>query len=179
MTGPATRGVRAALEARRVSVHGERYCPGPDGLHRFAHETYEGTSTGDEELTGRFVLEIEATDNVTRGFLGVATGKATIYDAVTGRLKVTADVSAIDSPSVDPPGVRVDGFVSGHVLQDPAAPPGAGGPKVLFANFSVRLDVTAAFIGNLGADGPVAPQNTAVLQDAEGPCRPQRGRNEV
>ena len=93
-------------------------------------------------------------------------------------MPLNVDVSAIDSPSIDPPGVRVDGFVTGHVLRDPGAAPGSGGPKVLFANFSVRLDTTAAFIGNLGADGPIAPQNTAVLQD-EGSCRPQERRNEV
>jgi hypothetical protein len=117
---------------------------------------------------------------VTRGFLGLATGQARIYDPATGRLKVVADVSAIDSPPVEPPGVKVDGFVNGHALPDPDAPPGAGGrPKVLFANFSVRLDATAAFIGNLGADGPVAPQNTAVLQDAGYSCRPHGGLDEV
>lgn len=165
--GPVTRGVHAALEARRVLVSGERYCTGPDGLYRFADETYEGTSNGDDELTGRFVLEIHATDNVTRGYLGLATGKARIYDPATGRLKVMADVAATDSPSIDPPGVQVDGFVRGYVLRDPGVHADAV-PRVLFANFSVRLDTSAAFIGNLGTDGPVAPQNTAVLQDAEG-----------
>jgi hypothetical protein len=50
--GPATRGVRAVLEGRRVAVRGERHCMGADGVYRFAHETYEGTSDGDEELTG-------------------------------------------------------------------------------------------------------------------------------
>jgi hypothetical protein len=165
--GLATRGAQATLEARRVEVHGERYCQGTDGLYRFANETYEGTSTGDPELTGRFVLEIHAADNVSQGFLGLATGKARIYDSATGRLKVMVDVSAIDSPSLDPLGVKVDGFVSGHVLPDPADP--SGKPAVLFANFSVLLDTTAAFVGNLGGDAPVAPRNTAVIQTA-GPC---------
>jgi hypothetical protein len=173
--GPTTRGVQATLEARRVEVHAERYCQGADGLYRFAHETYEGTSTGDPELTGRFVLEIHAADNVSQGFLGLATGKARIFDAATGRLKVMVDVSAIDSPSLDPLGVKVDGFVSGHVLPDPADPSGSGRPTVLFANFSVRLDTTAAFVGNLGGDGPVAPRNTAVIQDAADACRPDEG----
>ena len=167
---PSTRAVQAVLEAQRVEFHGERYCTGVDGLYRFAHETYEGTSTGDPELTGRFVLEIHAADNVTQGFLGLATGKARIYDAASGRLKVMVDVSAVDSPSVDPPGVKVDGFVSGQVLPDADAPPGTGRPKVLFANFSVRLDVTASFIGNLGTDAPIAPQNTAVIQEGGRDC---------
>ena len=164
--GLATCGVRAFLSAHRVQVEGEGYCTGADGLYRFAHETYEGTSTGDEALTGRFVLEIHTADNVTQGFLGLATGQARIYDAESGRLKLTAEVSAIDSPSIDPPGVKVDGFVKGHVLRDPGAPAGAGGPKLLFANFTVHLDTAANFVGNLGADEPIAPSNTAVLQDA-------------
>ena len=164
-SGLVTRGVRAFLRAYRVQVEGEGYRTGADGLYRFAHETYEGTSTGDQELTGRFVLEIHTTDNVTQGFLGLATGQARIYDSATGRLKVTAEVSAIDSPSIDPPGVKVDGFVKGHVLRDPSTASGPGAPRALFANFSVRLDTTAAFIGNLGADEPIAPRNTAVLQD--------------
>lgn len=172
---PSTRAVQAVLEARRVAFHGERYCTGADGLYRFAHETYEGTSTGDPELTGRFVLEIHAADNVSQGFLGLATGKARIFDGATGRLKVIVDVAAIDSPSIDPPGVKVDGFVSGHVVPDPEAPRGPGGPIVLFANFSVRLDVTAAFIGNLGADEPIAPRNTAVIQEGGNSCRPDDG----
>ena len=166
---PSTRAVQAVLEADRTQTHGERYCTGVDGLYRFAHETYEGMSTGDPELTGRFVLEIHAADNVTQGFLGLATGKARIYDTATGRLKVMVDVAAIDSPSIEPPGVKVDGFVSGHVLPGPEAPPGAAS-KVLFANFSVRLDVTASFIGNLGTDAPVAPQNTAVIQEGGRDC---------
>ena len=167
--GPSTRAVQATLEARRIEVHGERYCTGADGLYRFASETYEGTASGDDELTGRFVLEIHASDNVSSGFLGLATGRARIYDAGTGRLKVTAEVWAIDSPSLDPPGVRVDGFVAGRVLPDLSQANGAS-PKVLFANFSVRLDATAAFTGNLGGDAPIPPRNTAVVQDAVNAC---------
>ena len=167
--GPSTRAVQATLEARRTEVHGERYCSGADGVYRFASETYEGTSAGDEELTGRFVLEIHASDNVSQGFQGLATGRARIFDAATGRLKVTAEVWAVDSPSVDPPGVKVDGFVAGHALPDPSASPGAA-PRVLFANFSVRLDTTASFVGNIGGDVPIPPRNTAILQDARSAC---------
>ena len=162
--GPVTRAVHAAIEARRVRVEGERHRTSPDGLYRFADETYEGTSAGDPELTGRLLIEVHSADNVTRGYLGLATGQARIFEPVTGRLKAVAEVTAIDSPCVEPAGVRVDGFVSGHVLPDPAAAV-AGHAKVLFANFSARLGPNGALVGNLGTDGPVAPRSTAVVQD--------------
>jgi hypothetical protein len=170
--GPMTRPVSAVLEARRVEVQGERYCLGTDGLYRFAHETYEGTSTGDDEVTGRFVLTIHAFDNVSQGFQGLATGKAKIYDAATGRLKAVADVHAIDSPSADPPGVRVDGFVNGRIFRDAGTAAAGAEPQVsvFFANFSVRLDLTASFVGNLGGDAPVRPYNAALVQDTGGSC---------
>ena len=171
--GPTTRGVRAVLEGRRVEVRDERRCMGADGLYRFAHETYEGMSDGDEELTGRFVLEVDAFDNVTQGYQGLATGSARIYDAATGRLKVVARVAAVDHPSADPLGVKVDGFVTGRILPATRPPGGAaGGVKRLFANFSVRLDTSAAFVGALGADAPVPPQNIAVIQDKRSACAP-------
>jgi hypothetical protein len=171
--GPTTRGARAVLEGRRVDVRGERHCQGADGLYRFAHETYEGTSEGDDELTGRFVLEVDAFDNVTQGYQGLATGSARIYDAATGRLKVVARVTAVDSPSLDPLGVKVDGFVTGRILPPARRPGEAKAPaRVLFANFSVRLDTSASFVGSLGADVPVGPQNTAVIQDKRKGCLP-------
>lgn len=171
-TGLTTRPVRAALEARRVEVRNERYCMGADGLYRYALETYEGTSAGDESLTGRFVLEIEAFDNVTQGFQGLATGRARIYDPATGRLKVRAQVWAVDSPSPDPLGVKVDGFVAGRLLPERREDPDGRARDRFFANFSVRLDTSAAFVGNLGGDVPVPPRNTAVVQGLPGACLP-------
>jgi hypothetical protein len=124
-------------------------------------------------LTGRFVLEVDAFDNVTQGYQGLATGSARIYDAATGRLKVVARVTAVDSPSADPLGVKVDGFVTGRILPAARPPRGAaGGVKQLFANFSVRLDTSAAFVGSLGGDAPVPSQNTALIQDKRGACAP-------
>jgi hypothetical protein len=170
-SGGQTQAVRATLEARRVEVRREQYCFGADGLYRFAHEIYEGTSTGDDDLTGRFVLEIHAADNVTQGFQGLATGTVKVLDASSGRLKLVARVYAVDSPSVNPPGVKVDGFVNGQILgEGHSQGAGSGGVKVLFANFSVLLDPTAAFVGNLGGDLPVAPQNTAVVQANAATC---------
>jgi hypothetical protein len=176
-SGPTTQAVRATLEARRVEVRGERYCVGSDGVYRFAHEIYEGTSTGDEEISGTFVLEIHAADNVSLGFQGLATGNVKVVDPITGRLKLAAQVSAVDSLSLDPLGVKVDGFVSGQIFTEPAAgkQPTGTGAKALFANFSVLLDTTAAFVGNIGADVPVPSQNTAVIQDAGG-CVPLDSR---
>jgi hypothetical protein len=171
-SGGQTQAVRATLEARRVEVRGERYCFASDGLYRFAHEIYEGTSTGDEDLTGRFVLEIHAADNVTQGFQGLATGTVKVLDPVNGRLKLVARVYAVDSPSINPLGVKVDGFVNGQILSegDGRGERSEGAAKVLFANFSVLLDPTAAFVGNLGGDLPVAPQNAAVAQSNAATC---------
>jgi len=161
--------VSAVLQARRVETRGERFCTGADGLYRFALETYEGTSTGDDEVTGRFVLQIHAFDNVTQGFRGPAVGTATIYDFVTGRPKLVADVIGVDSPSLTPPGVRVDGFVHGRLVGGAGEDSGPG--AALFANFSVLLDPTAAFVGNLGGDAPVPPHNAAIVVN-RGQCAP-------
>ena len=167
-TGTTVAPVSATLEARRTQTRGERFCTGADGLYRFALETYEGTSSGSEPVDGRFVLEVHAFDNVTQGFRGPAVGTVKIYDLATDRLKLVGDVLAVDSPSVNPPGVRVDGFVTGRVVGTHGAADGATG-EFLFANFSVLLDATAAFVGNLGADGPVQPHNAAIVVD-RGTC---------
>ena len=161
--------VKARLEAERTQMLGERFCTGADGLYRFALETYEGTSTGDEEVSGRFVLQVHAFDNVTQGFRGPAVGTVKIYDSDTDRLKLVGEVLAVDSPSVSPPGVRVDGFVHGRLIGDQGS--GRAGGAFLFANFSVLLDPTAAFVGNLGEDLPVPPQNAAILVNP-GNCAP-------
>ena len=166
-----TRPVHAVLEARRVATEGERFCLGGDGLYRFALETYEGTSTGDDDVSGRFVLQVHAFDNVTQGFRGPAPGSVKVYDLLSGRLKVAADMFAVDWPSLDPPGVRVDGFVKGQIISEPGPVPTGGGHKLLFANFSVLLDATASFVGNLGGDAPVPPRNTALVVNM-GHCAP-------
>jgi hypothetical protein len=171
-TGTTVRPVSATLNAVRVETRGERLCTGADGLYRFALETYEGTSSGDEEVDGHFVLQIHAFDNVTQGFRGPAVGTVTVYDRETGRVKLIADVIGVDSPSLDPPGVRVDGFVHGRVVGERDDDSGRGDTNAaLFANFSAFLDPTAALVGNLGGDAPVPPHNTAIVVN-RGNCAP-------
>ena len=166
------RPVNATLNAVRVETRGERFCTGGDGLYRFALETYEGESTGHPEVDGHFVLEIHAFDNVTQGFRGPAVGTVKVQDRNTGRVKLIADVIGVDSPSLDPPGVRVDGFVHGRIIGEEGDDPGPGGGNAaLFANFSAFLDVTAALVGNLGTDVAVPPHNTAIVVN-RGKCAP-------
>ncbi len=123
-------------------------CTGADGTYKITRGSYEGTATGsDAVLTGKISLRTKSVVNTTTGY-GYTEGKVTLRDA-DGKLKAKAQLVAVNTQK----GI-LNGFLNGRVKEQ----------GHLLANFSAAFNADGSSLsGQLGADAPVAPQNSAIV----------------
>lgn len=143
-TSPVTATFTAAPTEKSTTVQ----CTGGDGIYNITRGVYEGASTGsDAVLTGKISLRTKSVVNTTTGY-GYTEGKVTLRDA-DGNLKAKARLVAVNTQK----GV-LNGFLDGRVKED----------GHLLANFSASFNADGSSLsGELGAEAPVAPQNTAIV----------------
>jgi hypothetical protein len=135
-----------------------RTCQGSDGTTiQITRGTWRGTAEGDPELTGVLVIRATAVVNQDTG-LGFTKGHARIRSE-DGRVKAHARLDAVNTERG-----KLDGFVKGHAGE-------RGGPRWrLLGNFSAAFNQDGSTLeGQLGADEPIPPTNSAVLH--RGHCR--------
>jgi hypothetical protein len=150
--GPKTDAVQASFTAQATNVK-TRTCTGQDGTYSATRVRFEGTSTGDERLTGRVLARAHNLINQDTG-LGTSRGVLRILDPATGRVKAHAKFSAVVTE-----GTVLNGFILGHVR-----PQGEDTPKRdgrLWANFTAQVTPQGAATGELGGG---TAENTAVIQ---------------
>ena len=123
-------------------------CTGGDGTYDITRGTYEGTATSsDGVLTGKISLRTKSVVNTTTGY-GYTEGKVTLRDA-DGKLKAKARLVAVNTQKG-----TLNGFLDGRVKEK----------GHLLANFSAAFNADGSSLsGELGADAPVAPQNSAIV----------------
>jgi hypothetical protein len=126
-------------------------CTGPDGAYTITRGVYTGTSVGGTvpggtQLTGNITVRTFSVVNTTKA-IGWTKGAVVIRDATTGTTKARASLVGVNT------GPKLDGLTIGAVR-------GAG---KLIANFSATASATGTVTGELGADAPVAPTNSAIL----------------
>jgi hypothetical protein len=149
---PATATFTAAPDNART-----RTCEGSDGTYRITRATYRGNVSGDPRLTG--ALEIRATSVVNQDTgLGFTHGTAKVRDE-DRRVKAHGRLDAVNTQLG-----KLDGFLRGHTHQ-------RGGPHWrLLANFSAGFNAEGTQLGGeIGADLPVPPTNSAVFH--RGRCK--------
>jgi hypothetical protein len=150
---PATAEFRVTAEDVRT-----RTCQTSDEhtIH-ITRGTWRGQSTGHERLTGALVIRATAVVDQDSG-LGFTKGHARVRSE-DGRFKAHARLSAVNIQRG-----KLDGFVTGHTHE-------RGGPHWrLLGNFSATFNEDGSELtGQLGADEPVPPTNSAVFH--RGHCR--------
>lgn len=143
-TSPVSATFIAAPTEKTTTVQ----CIGGDGTYNITRGVYEGTSTGsDAALTGKISLRTKSVVNTTTGY-GYTEGKVTLRDA-DGKLKAKARLVAVNTQK----GI-LNGFLNGRVKEQ----------GHLLANFSAAFNADGSSLsGQLGADAPIAPQNSAIV----------------
>jgi hypothetical protein len=156
-----TEQVTATFTAAPTAKTKTRTCTGADGTYNQTKGVYTGTSTGDPRLSGDIVIRTKTLVNLDTG-LGVTTGKVSVKK--DGKAIAKAGLKAVNTQRG-----KLDGFLTGHARN------GQGNAR-LFANFSAAFNSDGSQLtGELGADAPVAPQNTAVLQSGHcGKAKPPK-----
>jgi hypothetical protein len=147
---PQTSDVSAAFSATQTRMH-TRTCTEGGNMFRVTNATWRGTSTSTEaRLTGMLVVTTHAVLNETTGD-GWATGTWHTTDNSASprtRAKSYARLSAvIDNAN------HLDGLATGDVHR----PVGR-----LLGNWSATI-VGNTMSGELGADAPIAPDNSALI----------------
>lgn len=143
-TSPVSATFTAALTEKTTTVQ----CIGGDGTYDITRGVYEGTATGaDAVLTGKISLRTKSVVNTTTGY-GYTEGKVTLRDA-DGKLKAKARLVAVNTQKG-----TLNGFLDGRVKEQ----------GHLLANFSAAFNANGSSLsGELGAEAPVAPQNSAIV----------------
>ncbi len=148
---PQTSDVSAAFTANQTRM-ATRTCDVDGNTFRVTRSTWRGTSASSEpRLSGALVITTRTVLNETTGD-GWATGTwRTINDSV-GNPRTRAKSNARLSAVIDN-GNHLDGLATGEGRRPYAR---------LLGNFSATI-VGSTLSGGLGADTPVAPDNSAVL----------------
>lgn len=143
-TSPVSATFTAAPTEKTTTVQ----CTGGDGTYNITRGVYEGTATGSGGvLSGAISLRTKSVVNTTTGY-GYTEGKVTLRDA-DGKLTAKARLIAVNTQN----GV-LNGFLDGRVKEE----------GHLLANFSAAFNADgSSFSGELGAEAPVAPQNSAIV----------------
>lgn len=143
-TSPVSATFTAAPTEKTKTVE----CIGGDGTYAITRGVYEGTATGsDAVLTGKISLHLKSVVNTTTGY-GYTEGKVALRDA-DGNLKAKARLVAVNTQKG-----TLNGFLDGRVKEQ----------GHLLANFSAAFNADGSSLsGELGADAPVAPQNSAIV----------------
>jgi hypothetical protein len=147
---PQTADVSAAFSATQTRMH-TRTCTQDGNVFRVTNATWRGTSTSTEtRLAGNLVVTTHTVLNETTGD-GWATGTWRTRDATASprtRAKSDARLSAV----IDN-GNHLDGMATGTVRRPPSR---------LLGNWSATI-VGNVLSGELGADAPVSPDNSALI----------------
>ena len=147
---PQTADVSAAFSAIQTRMH-TRTCTQDGNMFRVTNASWRGTSTSTESrLAGVLTLTTHTVLNETTGD-GWATGTWRTRDATASprtRAKSDARLSAV----IDN-GNHLDGMATGNVRRPPAR---------LLGNFSATI-IGNELSGELGADAPVSPDNSALI----------------
>ena len=147
---PQTSDVSAAFSATQTRMH-TRTCTEGGNNFRVTNATWRGTSTSAEpRLSGMLIITTHAVLNETTGD-GWANGKWRTTNT-SANPRTTAKSNARLSAVIDN-GNHLDGLASGDVRR-----PGAR----LLGNWSATI-IGNELSGELGADAPIAPDNSAVL----------------
>jgi hypothetical protein len=129
-------------------------CPGAPGVVEVRTTLAGQASSLDPRLTGTLTVSARVLVSVAGGN-GFTTGTVVIRDPVTGRVKVRAELTQLETAGA----TKFDGLLTGTV--EP------GGTR-LVALYSGRIDTqTGTLDANVGTDTPVPPHHTAVLVGGE------------
>lgn len=147
---PQTSDVSAAFSATQTRMH-TRTCTEGGNQFRVTNATWRGTSTSAEtRLSGRLVITTHAVLNETTGD-GWASGTWRTTDN-TANPRTKAKSNARLSAVIDN-GNHLDGLATGDVRR----PIGR-----LLGNWSATI-IGNELSGELGADAPIAPDNSALI----------------
>ena len=143
-TSPVSATFTAAPTEKTKTVE----CIGGDGTYAITRGVYEGTATSaDGVLTGTIMLRLKSVVNTTTGY-GYAEGKIAMHDAAGEDTAHARLVAVITQKGT------LNGFLNGRVKEK----------GHLLANFSAAFNTDGSSLsGELGADAPVAPQNSAIV----------------
>jgi hypothetical protein len=153
---PAPVSVTAAtlqLSATRSQPPVVTPCRGAPGVVEVRTTLTGQASSPDPRLAG--TLTVSARVLISAAGNGFTTGTVVIRDPATGRIKVHAELTQLETAGA----TKFDGLLVGTVE------PGA---SRLIALYSGRIDPQAGTLNaNVGADAPVAPHHTAVVVSGE------------
>jgi hypothetical protein len=146
-------GATLQLTATRSQPPVVTPCRGAPGVVEVRTILTGQASSADPRLAG--ILTVSARVLVSAAGNGFTTGTAVIRDPVTGRVKVHAQLTQLETAGA----TKFDGLLMGTVE------PGA---SRLVALYSGRIDLPAGTLdANVGADAPVPPHHTAVIVGGE------------
>jgi hypothetical protein len=149
-----TSDVSAAFTATQTRMS-TRTCEAGGNTFRITHATWRGTSTSSEtRLAGNLVITTRVVLNETTGD-GWASGTWRTTNSAPANPRTRAKSNARLSAVVDN-GNHLDGLATGEVRRPYAR---------LLGNWSATV-VGSTLSGELGADAPVAPDNSALLYRA-------------
>jgi len=148
---PQTSDVSAAFSATQTRMH-TRTCTEGGNMFRVTNATWRGTSTSAEtRLAGTLVITTHAVLNETTGD-GWATGTWRTQESRPANPRTRAKSNARLSAVIDN-GNHLDGLATGDVRR----PFGR-----LLGNWSATI-IGDELSGELGADAPIAPDNSALV----------------
>ncbi len=140
-----------------------RQCTGSDGAtYNVTHGVYTGTATGDPRLSGNIVIKAKSVVNLDSG-LGTTFGRVWLRGPDSRKPKAAASLKAVNTERG-----KLDGFLLGSAKNADGK-----GKTGLAANFSATFNAEGTSLtGELGAEAPVPPQNSAVFFG--NPCAKQK-----
>ena len=148
---PQTADVSAAFSATQTRMH-TRTCTQEGNTFRVTNAAWRGTSTSTEtRLSGMLVITTHAVLNETTGD-GWATGTWRTQESRPANPRTRAKSNARLSAVIDN-GNHLDGLATGDVRR----PQGR-----LLGNWSATI-IGDELSGELGADAPIAPDNSALV----------------
>jgi hypothetical protein len=149
---PQTQDVSVAFSTTQARLH-SRTCTEGGNTFRVTNALWRGTSTSSEpRLAGTVVIATHAVLNETTGDGWVTGSWRSRSTTPSGNMRTTPRSHARLSAVIDN-GNHLDGLASGEVRSPYAK---------LLGNFSATV-VGTALAGEIGANAPVAPDNSALL----------------